>query len=219
MLNKLFRRNKPEQKARTSQPPEILGLRLGGAFELSDLWLRLIEPDLVIEGAARTQLIQAVGVVKLDENSTILRYYTDDDAYLRVYLDGGMTENHIGDVKLWYFYDTTGVNSQGAWDELIQSGISSPSHMLEGHEYSRVWNGEGGESPPVAWTEKTYSENGEASETDQFTMMYEREIPNGRYEYLMKTGEEKFVKGQPDRCCVISTGFDVNISEDIYIIG
>ncbi len=39
--------------------PEILGLRLGGAFELDDLKLRLIEPDLIIEGAARTPAHQS----------------------------------------------------------------------------------------------------------------------------------------------------------------
>ncbi|MBQ0756081.1 MAG: DUF2491 family protein, partial [Amphritea sp.] len=64
--------------------PEIMGLRLGGAFELDDLKLRLIEPNLVVEGVARTQFIQAVGVIKLDESTTVLRYYTDDEGFLQI---------------------------------------------------------------------------------------------------------------------------------------
>ncbi len=200
------------------QAPEIMGLRLGGAFELDDLKLRLIEADLVVDNVARTQLIQAVGVVKLDENSTVLRYYTDDDAYLQVLLTGGMTENHVTDVKLWYFYDTQGVGSEAEWNELLEHSLSRPEIELEGHTYVRVWQSTGAVSPPVAMTEKTYSENGEVSETDQFAMLYEREQAGGRFEYLMKVGEEKIIDQQADRCLVISTAFDVQPA-DIVIIG
>jgi hypothetical protein len=198
--------------------PEIMGLRLGGAFELDELKLRLIEPTLVVEGVAKTQLIQAVGIVKLDESSTVLRYYTDDDGYLQVLLTGGMTENHIDDVKLWYFYDTKAIASDHQWEHLLKEEISQSLVTLEGNSYKRVWEGTGSQSPPVAMTEKTHGENGSISETDQFAMLYEREIEGGQFEYLMKAGEERVIDNRLDRCMVTSTAFDIRPA-DIEIIG
>lgn len=108
MFKKLFNRHKQSAPA-GSQAPEIIGLRLGGAFELDALRLRLLEPALIVENVATTQFIEAVGEVRLDANTTVLRYYTDDEGYLEVLLEGGMQEQHIVDVKLWYFYDTVGL--------------------------------------------------------------------------------------------------------------
>ncbi|WP_428242880.1 YjfK family protein [Gynuella sp.] len=216
MFSKWF--GKKDDSATEVKAPEIMGLRIGGAFELDDLKLRLIEPDLIVEGVARTQLIQAVGMVKLDESSTVLRYYTDDDGFLQVLLTGGMTEQHISDVKLWYFYQTEGVNSDHQWNELLNSGISTPETELEGYHFSRVWGGVGGDSPPVAMTETTWQQDGSESETDQFMMLYEREIKDGHFEYLIKSGEEKIIHNQADRCLVISTGLDIHHA-DISIIG
>jgi hypothetical protein len=198
--------------------PEIMGLRLGGAFELDELKLRLIEPSLAVEGIAKTQLIQAVGIVKLDESSTVLRYYTDDDGYLQVLLTGGMAENHIDDVKLWYYFDTKAIANDHQWEHLLKEEISQPSVSLEGNSYQRVWKGANSQSPPVAMTEKTHAENGTISETDQFAMLYEREFEGGQFEYLMKVGEERVIDNRLDRCIVTSTAFDIRPA-DIEIIG
>lgn len=216
MFSKWFGKKKAEPDK--VEAPEIMGLRLGGAFQLDALKLRLIEPELVVEGVAATQLIQAVGVVKLDESSTVLRYYTDDEGFLQVLLTGGMTENHIADVKLWYFFETQSVGSEVEWNRLLAQEISKPTVSLEGHDYKRVWEGTGTESPPVAMTEKTWSETGQASETDQFVMLYERQAGKGYFEYLMRAGEEKIIDNRADRCLVISTGFDIQPA-DIEIIG
>jgi len=218
MFGKLFGEKNKEKDQTLVDAPEIIGLRIGGAFELDTLKLRLVEPELVIEGAAKTHLIQAVGEIKLDENTTALRFYTDDDAFLQVLLEGGMTENHISDVKLWYFYETRGVGSSSDWDQLLENTISESEKQLEGHTFTRVWNTTGDTSPPVALSEKTYSEDGSVSETDQFTMLYEREIKPDFFEYLTFTGEEKLVDNHLDRCLVISTGFDLQPA-DIEIIG
>ncbi|OUS36913.1 hypothetical protein A9R01_05270 ['Osedax' symbiont bacterium Rs2_46_30_T18] len=199
--------------------PEIMGLRIGGAFELDSLKLRLIEPKLIIEGAATTHLIQAVGVVKLDDTTTVLRYYTDDDAFIQVLLEGGMTENHISDVKLWYFYDTQSISSQSQWDRILDSGISQSEIQLEGNHYQPVWqNAEGAIAAPVAMTEKTYAEDGSNCETDQFCMLYERQIQEDMFEYVMYFGEEKILENRADRCLVKTTGFDLQPA-DIDIIG
>ena len=153
MFSKLFGK-KEKDIEKKPKAPEIMGLYLGGSFELDPLWLRLIEPELMIEKAAHQHLIQAVGEVNLDTGGKILRFYTDDDAYLQVILDGGDTENHITDVKLWYFYETKTIGSESQWKQTIASGVSKPTYQLEDEEYERVWDAVGDESPPVAMTEK-----------------------------------------------------------------
>lgn len=215
MLSKLFGR---KEKPSGPRAPEIMGLYLGGSFELDDLRLRLLEPELTIDGAARTHLIQAVGEVHLDTGGKILRFYTDDDAFLQVVLDGGDSEQHITDVKLWYFYETKTVGSDSQWQSLINGGISKPEYSLEGHGFRRVWDAVGDASPPVAMTEKTYEEDGDISETDQFVMLYERPIGEDEVETLLVCGEEKIIDNRADRCLVISTGFNLQPA-DIRING
>ncbi|MBC3764762.1 YjfK family protein [Neptunicella marina] len=215
MFSKWFGKKEQDNKVKT---PEIMGLYLGGSFELDALKLRLIQPNLIIDNAASQQIIQAVGEVNLDTGGKILRFYTDDDAFIQVALDGGDTENHITDVKLWYFYETQTVGSDSQWQQLLKSGISTAEYSLEGHQFSRVWNAIGNDSPPVAMTEKTYEEDGDTSETDQFMMLYERDIGDEQFEFLMVSGEEKQVGDNLDRCLVISTGFNLQPA-DIRING
>lgn len=215
MFSKFFGKKNEESKAK---PPEIMGLYIGGSFELDPLKLKLLQPHLIIDGAAQHHLIQAVGEVHLDTGGKILRFYTDDDAFLQVVLDGGDTENHITDVKLWYFYETKTVGSQSQWQSLLKEGISKPVYELEGHQFSRVWDAIGEESPPVAMTEKTFEEDLDVSETDQFVMLYERELADGNMETLLVSGEEKLLNNNFDRCLVVSTGFDIQQS-DIKING
>jgi hypothetical protein len=154
----------------------------------------------------------------LDTGGKILRYYTDDDAYLQVVLDGGDTENHITDVKLWYFYETKTVGSDSQWQQQLKNEISQATFALQGHDFARVWDAVGDESPPVAMTEVTYEEDGDTSETDQFVMLYERQIDDDNVETLLISGEEKLVNNNFDRCLVISTGFNIN-QADITING
>ena len=215
MFSKFFGKKTTSDKPKA---PEIMGLYLGGSFELDPLKLKLIQPQLIIDSAATHHLIQAVGEVNLDTGGKILRYYTDDDAYLQVVLDGGDTENHITDVKLWYFYETKTIGSDSQWQEQLKNGISKATFELEGHHFVRVWDAVGDESPPVAMTETTYEEDGDTSETDQFVMLYERHIDNDNVETLLISGEEKLVNNNFDRCLVVSTGFNIN-QADITING
>ncbi len=216
MLGKFFSRkkdNKPQVMA-----PEIIGLHLGGAFELDKLRIQLIEPELIVEGLATTQFIEAVGEIKLDSNTTVLRFYTDDEGFIEILLDGGLSESHIADVKLWYFYDTQAVDGDKAWDLTLKKYISKSEHQLDEYSYSRVWNNIEGESAAVAMTEKTYHANGEVSETDQFVMLYERSVNNDLMEYCRLVGEEKIINNVADRYLVSMTGFDLQPA-DIDIIG
>jgi hypothetical protein len=215
MFNKLFGNKETKKKPKA---PEIMGLYLGGSFEIDPLRLRLIEPELMIEKAASQHFIQAVGEVNLDSGGKILRFYTDDDAFLQVILDGGDTENHITDVKLWYFYQTKTIGSNAQWQQTIASDISKPIYQLEDEQYQRVWDAVGDESPPVAVTEKTHQEDGDTSETDQFMMLYERQLESGETETLLVTAEEKLINNNLDRCLVLSTGFNIG-QADITING
>ncbi|MBN25317.1 MAG: hypothetical protein CL578_09750 [Alteromonadaceae bacterium] len=215
MFSKLFGK---KDTTKTPKAPEIMGLYLGGSFQIDPLKLKLIEPSLIINAPASSHIIQAVGEVDLDSGGKILRFYTDDDAFLQVVLDGGMTENHITDVKLWYFYETKTVGSDAQWQDLLKNDISQAQYSLEGHPYQRVWDAVGDVSPAVAMTEKTYEEDGDVSETDQFVMLYERELDNSDIEALLVSGEEKLVGQNLDRCLVISSGFNI-AQADISING
>ncbi len=183
-----------------------MGLRLGGSFEIDPLLLRLIISELVIEDCASTHIIKAAGIVDLD-GTWIFRFYTDDDAFLQVVAEGGKSEEHVVDVKLFHFYDTQDISSQPVWDQLLNTKIGAATYELEGHSYNRVWTSVSEYHNPVHMAEKTYDDEGEFSQTDQFTMLFERPISDGQTESLLLAAEEKEEdSGNLSRCFVLSTG-------------
>lgn len=196
--------------AATPAIPELLGLRIGGSVELNDLKLRLLEGKVTFADVAKIQLIQAVGVIHLDESSTILRYYTDDDGFFQFLLTGGTEEQHIQDGKLWFYYDTLSIDSELEWNRQLEHGISQPSYTLGEQTFQRAWHDTGTKNMPVAMTETTFLENGKSSSTDQFLMLYERDTGADILEYLMIAGEEKIINDSADRCLVQSTGIDLS---------
>ncbi|MGF1724349.1 YjfK family protein [Photobacterium nomapromontoriensis] len=206
-----------KKKADTPPPvekgPEFLGLRLGGAFELDDLKLKLIEPQLTIEGASRTQLIKAVGEIQLDEQTRLIRYYTDDDGFIQI-LTHGESEADISEVKLYYFYESQPIDTPAQWRQLLDHKIVQPQWELDGHLFDKVWDN----SRPVAMTEKTWLENGKITQTDQFVMIYERDCGDDIFESLLIAGEEKIYQNQAERCLAMSTGFDLSPT-DFKLIG
>lgn len=214
MFKKWFSKNEPS----TPKAPEIMGLYLGGSFELDELKMRLIVPNLTIEAPATKHIIQAVGEAPLDSGGKMLRFYTDDDAFLQVILDGGDTESHITDVKLWYFYETLTIGNDSQWQDVLNNTVSQPQYQLADTTFNRVWDAVGEHSPPIAVTETTYEEDGDTSQTDQFMMLYERMVDNDSAESLLVAAEEKIVGYNKDRCMVISTGFDLQPT-DIKING
>ncbi len=204
---------KKESQPETSKIPEVLGLRLGGAIELDDLKFRLIEEQLTIEGAARTQLIKAVGEVTLDSQTRVLRFYTDDDGYFQV-LQNGHTDEGVIEVKLVYFYETKPIDSDAAWEQWLETELMLPTRELDGQVFDKVWENE----RPVAMTEKTWFEDGSASETDQFAMVYEREAGEDLFEGLQVIAEEKIENNQIERSVVFSTSVDVSPT-DFRVVG
>ncbi len=130
MFGKLFGKKDVDPLA---EAPSIMGLRIGGSFELDPLLLKLTENELVIKGADTTHIIKAAGVVDLD-GTWIYRFYSDDDGFIQVVAEGGQTDECVVDVKLFYFYDTLDVASQDAWDKLLNEQIGAPKlHFRRPH--------------------------------------------------------------------------------------
>ena len=207
MFKKLF--GKKDNSEIQDNSPTIMGLRLGGSFEIDSLLLKLLEPELIIQGSAKSHIIQAAGIVNL-EGTWVYRFYTDDDAFLQVISDGGQSEEHVVDVKLFHFYDTQDISTQSVWDELLKEKMGTPTYELEGHEFHRVWTSASEYHNPVHMNEKTYDEPDDFSQTDQFTMLFEREITEGNSESLFLSAEEKLEEsGNLGRCLVISTGITI----------
>lgn len=211
MFAKLIKKIK--KSSPDNETPSIMGLRLGASFEVDSLAIRLILDELTIESCAPTQIIVAAGVVDLD-GTWIYRFYSDDDAWLQVVAEGGNRDEHVVDVKLFHYYDTRDIASESAWNNLLQREIGGPGYDLNGRRYQRVWTAADDYHNPVHMAEKTYDESGDFSTTDQFTMLFERELSDQRTESLFLSAEEKEEQGgYLSRCLVLSTGITLTPSQ------
>ncbi|MCJ8313350.1 MAG: YjfK family protein [Saccharospirillaceae bacterium] len=218
-FNSLFKKNK---EVDTSFLPSIMGLAVGTSFEIDSLHLKLILPKLTIKQCNNTQIINDVGYVNLD-GTHIFRFYTDDEAFLQVICEGGKEEQNIVDVKLFHYYDTLDIGSQNIWDELLNEKIGVSEYELAGNTYQRVWTSASDYHNPVVMQEKNYDHTSEDindyDSTDQFTMLFEREIGNEDYEALFLSAEEcQEENGTLTRSFVISTGMSLSPSQ-IHING
>lgn len=214
MFGKLFGKKKSESESGNDvKKPRILGLEVGTSFSIDTLGIKLHIDKLVIEDIGKDHIIHSAGEVNLD-GTRILRFYTDDEAWLQVVCQGELKEENIQDVKLFHYYDTFSVDSQKAWDELLDSGVAKPSYDLEGHTFMPVWasvDEDGGK--PVHMREICYDESDDPSETDQFAMLFEREVDAGEelYEFLYVSAEEVETEHNTlDRCLVLSTGINLS---------
>ncbi|ADZ92486.1 YjfK family protein [Marinomonas mediterranea] len=210
MFSSLFKKNKP--KSPSQDTPSIMGLRLGGSFEIDPLLMRMTQDSLVIDNAASSYIIKAAGIAELD-GTWMFRFYTDDDAFLQVIAEGGKKAEDVVDVKLFHFYDTQDIASQSVWDTLLNQQIGTPTYELENHLYQRVWTSASDYHNPVYVQERTYDDEGEMSETDQFIMLFEREIANDCTESLFLSAEESEQQGGLNRCFVLSTGITLSPSQ------
>ncbi|MGF1762216.1 YjfK family protein [Aliivibrio kagoshimensis] len=213
MFNWLKNKLDAEPAKAQPKPPEVLGLRLGGAIELDDLKFKIIEPNLIISNASRTQLISAVGVVNLDEQSRLIRYYTDDDGYIQI-LQQGRTDADIQEVKLWYYYETKPIDTTTQWNNWLQNEVVKPNIQLEGYLFNKVWDN----VKPVGMTEQTWDSNGNITTTDQFVMVYEREADSDLFESVLISAEESIIDNRADHCVVYSTGVNLSAT-DFKVVG
>lgn len=207
MFKNLFKQQPPDDHA--NHVPTILGLRIGCSFELDSLMLKLLNDQLVTDNISPTQIIQAVGLVNLD-GTWIYRFYTDDEAFLQVVANGKNDEDVV-DVKLFHFYDTLDIATETRWHTLLHNEIGQPTYTFEGHTYQRVWTSLDSYHPPVAMQETTYRNlHSFPSQTDQFTMLFERQISDGYTESLFLSAEETIDGQHLSHCLVISTGITLS---------
>ena len=139
----------------------------------------------------------------------MFRFYTDDEGFLQVVAEGGKEESNIVDVKMFHYYDTQDIQSESVWNDLLNNKIGQPTYELNGHTYNTKYHN------PVAMSEKTYDTTSTSGDdfdsTDQFTMLFERELENGDFESLYLSAEERMNNhNQLDRCLVISTGMTIS---------
>ncbi|TBR38434.1 DUF2491 family protein [Marinomonas agarivorans] len=209
MFSSLFNRKKNQT---VPEAPSIMGLRLNASFEIDPLLMRTLESELMTDGAATSYIIKAVGLAELD-GTWMFRFYTDDDAFLQVISEGGKNEEDVVDVKLFHFYDTQDIASQAVWDDLLTHKIGTSTYELEGYTYQRVWTSASEYHNPVHVAETTYDEEGSSSTTDQFVMLFERDIGHDRTESLFLSAEESEHEGGLNRCFVLSTGITLTSSQ------
>jgi len=217
-LYKKFFASNEEEEVEEVIGPEIMGLRIGSSFDIDPLRIKLSAADVVAKDANPTHIIEASGIVDLS-GTNVFRFYTDDDAWLQVMADGE-SEESVSDVKLMHYYDTQDIPSQEEWDVLLNEKIGAQTWELEGHTYNRVWTSSSDYHAPVHMAEDTYKAESEGySVTDQFVMMFEREISGEEYETLFVSAEEiRTSTGQLERCLVLSTGISLS-PEQITIHG
>lgn len=208
----LFKKN-ADDSSDSVKAPEIMGLRMNCSFEVDKLHLKLLEKHLLTSEVSCSHIIEAVGQVDLDD-TTILRFYTDDEGFLQVVCQGPLEEDNVIDVKLFHFFKTVDVSEEATWHNLLRKKIGVETYTLEGNTYSRVWESSSEYHQPVAMTEKTHSENGNISETDQFIMLFERPIDAENSEFLLLSAEEVLDEhNNLSRCFVTSTGIAITPSQ------
>lgn len=201
-LNKLF---KGQSHDVPETLPEILGLRLGGSFTIDQLKLKLSQPLLTIDGAAADHVIESVGIVQLDPQRKLVRYYTDDEAFLQIQL----YDNQIEEIILWYFFDATALG-KSEWKTTLEQHVATGEYILDEQRFQQFWTGQ----EPVSLTESTHRLDGSVSETDQFCMAYTRDLESEHcsVELLLVSAEEKHnpTNHTFEHELVRSTGFALN---------
>ena len=172
---------------------------------------------LTIREIAQDHRILGAGVVDLDDTK-LLRFYTDDEAWLQVAHTGENLPENIIDVNLFHYYDTLSIAGEAQWEETLRQ-VGRETYELDGKVFTRAWDGVStdgsGSIEAVAMTETAYDETDEPGVTDQFVMLFERDIGDDRQELLFVSAEEKAVDDGErfERCLVLSTGIKLTSAQ------
>lgn len=210
-LKKIFGQSEPP--ATQDNSPSVMGLRLGGSFELDPLMLKLNNEALTTDSCSSTHIIEAAGKCKAEGETNVYRFYTDDEAWLEVTATSGTEEENVTDVKLYHFYESQEVADDRDWDDLLENVIGAEQFELNGSVFTRSWGAVGDRHRPVHLNESTFLKTTAlpSSNTDVFIMLYERETANGPTEYLMLSAEEQRMEnGDLGRHFITSTGVGIS---------
>lgn len=210
-FKKLFGQSEPP--AVLDNSPSVMGLRLGGSFELDPLMLKLNNEALTTDSCSSTHIIEAAGQCKAEGETNVYRFYTDDEAWLEVTATSGTEEENVIDVKLYHYFETQEVGDDREWDNLLDNVIGAEQFELNGSVFTRSWGAVGDRHRPVHLNESTFLKTTKlpSSNTDVFIMLYERETASGPTEYLMLSAEEhRMENGDLGRHFVTSTGVGIS---------
>lgn len=207
MWEKLKRLFGEREEKREQAPPRIEEFPItgiGASFQLDVHHPRLKEcfPD-----AAELQIVVAVGLIEVDERYKLLRYYTDDEGFLQVHVDGPLRAENIELLTLWFTESVKSVSSQEDWERLLEEEVVLPEVELWGDRFVPAWEDTSGR--PIAFREAFYSERGRR-EIDHFMMLY-RDVADEEH-LLLRSADESWQEGRPERLFFVHRGIHLSWS-------
>ncbi|MFU2318682.1 DUF2491 family protein [Rahnella sp. PCH160] len=210
-----------QAKDRTPHRPKgPLGLGISAAFQLNTLEYRLIENQLLNPVSESQFVIEAAGTIDLGAGCNLWRYYTSGDEFLQINTTGGMAEENIEDIKLFIYESSDGITSRKAWEKSISAGeIGQHKINYRDKKFYRAFNeNEKGNIPAIYFLEQVTNSKGETWPLHNFSMLYQREVAQETFEYLLINGEETFDENQqPEWLISYALGVDVLVSQ-LHII-
>lgn len=199
-----------------AMPKGPLGLGIHTAFHLNTLDYRLVENQLLNPVSESQFVIAASGTVDLGAGCNLWRYYTSGDEFLQINTTGGIAEENIEDIKLFFYESSEGITSRKAWEKSI-SAAETGKHKITYRDktFYRAFNeSEKGNIPAIYFPEQVTNNNGESWLLHNFSMLYQREVAQETFEYLLINGEETFDENQqPEWLISYALGVDVLVSQ------
>jgi hypothetical protein len=177
MIMGLFGGGKKDELPQERGP---LAVALGGAIELDTLGLQAglaAGTPAMDPPAGGTLIVAAIGTAQLDANTTLTRYYDDDDQILQVMASPGGGSESVTDVSLYRPWDSVTPMTLAEWDRWTgRNGlIGQPEYDADGIMYARYWGEGAGRVDLVEFSEDI--EDGETIRAiHQQCMLYARPI-------------------------------------------
>ena len=204
-LKKIFgeeREETPEPRVPGIEDFPISGI--GASFQLDVQHPRLREcfPD-----ASGLQIVVAVGLIEVDERYKLVRFYTNDEGFLQVHVDGPLRLENIELLTLWFTESVKSVSGEEDWERLLEEEVVLEEVELWGDRFVPAWEDTSGR--PIAFRENYASEKGKR-EIDHFMMLY-RDVADEEH-LLLRSADEIWQEGRPERLFYVYRGIHLGWS-------
>ncbi|HNY32227.1 MAG TPA: DUF2491 family protein [Fibrobacteria bacterium] len=215
MFGNLFGNRQNEPRPRHPGLPTPLNLRPGGMVQFDAILSRVLgqtgKYTLEFPEPGKMHRIQSQGECDLGQGAKLSRFYLQDDYWLQVKWTGGTADADIvpDEVHLFGFGDVfTPANQQEFEDFAAGFGLATFSY--DDKTWDRVWSPGSRKAAAAEYPERVYPADDAAYGAQHQDMLYSREIPGGREEFLLvsiETGDNGDVN------VVHSVGIPLNISD------
>lgn len=170
----------------------IAGFRVGGAVELNSLDWRLLKDTVNLEFPGGTHIITARGEIRLDNTVTVYRFYTEEDVFFQIVLDG----ERVDEVRVFRTHDSVYPTSDDDWSFWIKDDPMIGQAQFEtknGTPYDRAWmEDQEGTVMPVEYTETMYAAGDQKlAIIEHRAMLYGRWINDDNVEWLLVSAEDR----------------------------